>query len=187
MLPPEAQAIAKKTKDDIRNKGYIEKLDQPPRAEYVRARMKQRENDVRKAGRAANAQSLGYQKITESSIQELPFKVGKVPDGIVATSSENFVFRGDGAVKRLYTQTEFGALLIDEQDNTQIQLEEPNVQVGGLPATLVHQKHAGGKWATVLYATNGRRVFIVESDKRLEGNKQKAFLSFAESLIASAR
>lgn len=184
-LSPDQKKLEAKGFADLIRKGYIEKLDQPPRVEYVKDRMKERRAAAELKGKQHDAAELGFFSLEDSrSATSLGVQPVHVSSRALQSDSENYVFAGRDK-KVLLTKTIFGAMLVDIKDVTESTLDNPNVTVGGNPGTLLHVKHQGEAWATVLYAAAGNKLFIFEADKRLEGKRKSDFLAFAEEVIAS--
>jgi hypothetical protein len=164
--------------------GYIEKLQAPPRVDYVLEQLAQRRLQLQKNGAAETPAALGFH---EFSIGE-PWPIAnidikKIPESIVAPDSKNYLIRGN-PIKQIYTSTRFGSLIIDQQPKARLRLDAPNLSIAGHPATFTYVKYRGNAWATIIYATDGDATFMIEANRRLEGTEKESFIQFADELIS---
>lgn len=174
--------------ESLRKKGYMEKLDEAPRAEYVQARMEERKAMAKFSSSPSSAQALGFIQVIGGlvpDVSSLPFFPTMLPQSYLSTGSQSYLLEGGDMLKQLHTLTAFGTLLIDEMTDVTMMLDQPNILIAGEPAKLIQVKHKDSKWATVVYAPRGRRLFIVEADRRLDGELKGRFIKMIEGLSVS--
>ncbi|MFK8017020.1 MAG: hypothetical protein AB8G17_16465 [Gammaproteobacteria bacterium] len=184
-LPDELQSAHESAKQQLRGRGYFEQLDRVPESEYVLTRIEQRRVEFERQNRALNPEDLGYYSMEQYDARRAPFKLHRVPNQVVRAGSKNYVLPSKIRVRRIYTQTEFGTLLV-EQGGGGITLDEPNVDIGGQKAKLVTTRHDDDKWATTVYASGSGFVFRVEANRRLVGDELDRYLAFVTSIVTDS-
>lgn len=181
-LPDELDNKIKKNKDSLSKHGYIEEVDTPPRADYVKERMAERLASANLKGVSHTLENLGFQELDSVNYGALPFKITLLDEIYISENSDKFLLLGGQKLKQMYTDTEFGTLLIDEMINATTTLGSPNIEINGEPATFTYIKYKGQKWATAVYAPVGNRLFIVEADRKLTGRQKDKFLELVTDL-----
>lgn len=182
-LSEEEDEKIKRNKDNLSRQGFIEKLDQPPRAEYVKARMAERRELAKLKGSSELLESMGFTEMNSVNFGSLPFSVTLLDERYIKSGSENYLLLGGHKLKQLYTKTEFGNLIIDEMPNSTAVLPSANIEINGDPATFTHVKHKGDKWASVVYVASSGKLFVIESDTKLTGKKKALFIDMVSDLV----
>ncbi|SHE88954.1 hypothetical protein SAMN04487965_0875 [Microbulbifer donghaiensis] len=173
-----------KNKESLSKYGFIEKLDQSPRSEYIKARMSERREAINLQGRSQSLESLGFTDLDGVNFGELPFPITLPNEKYIKHDSEKYLLLGGQMLKQFYTKTDFGNLIIDEQPNSKVSLPSANLEINGSPATFTHIKHKGGKWATVVYTTSGNKLFVIEADRRLTGGMKASFIDMIADVVS---
>lgn len=188
IAPPELEWISAKREKDLIEKGYIEDLLRPSRAEYVYERIQEKRAAATLKGKPGDSNELGFYSGPDfdKGIPYLPFSPAIVPARFLDPSSERYLIPGGQRVKQFYTKSVFGRLITDELLVDEVNLNAPNLSVSGAPAKLITIKHENASWATVLYAQSKGRLFIIEAERKLEGKQKQDYIEFAETLIAGA-
>ncbi|MBQ0718577.1 MAG: hypothetical protein KBT88_00940 [Gammaproteobacteria bacterium] len=145
--------------------------------------MEERRQLARLQGRIQNLDNLGFTELDNVDFETLPFSATLLDESYIKNNSDNYLLIGGHMLKQLYTKTEFGILIIDETVDSVTTLASANIELNSEPATFTHVKHKGGKWATVVYAPSGDRLFIVESDRKLTGKMKDRFIEMVADLL----
>jgi hypothetical protein len=189
VMPSELESLHKQDMSNLLTQGYIERLEDEPRAEYIQSRMAERRADVQRRKLAESRETLGYVELDadQTALGQLPHRPTILPSKFLRTGSIGYVLLGGHKLKQLHTNTQFGTLVIDEILNSSTTIEAPNATIAGQPAKLVRIKHKGDKWATVIYAPSGDRLLIVESNRRIDGKSEDEFVKMVEELSLGAK
>lgn len=186
----ELAQIQDKNSSDLEEKGYIEKLEEVPRIDYVKQQMAVRASMAPLQGKAETPGNTGYMDITGlSSVQKqrgISFEPSIVPSKYLESGTKSFLLLGGSRIKQLHEKTVFGPLLVDEFRGTSLNLENPNITIAGEPATLVYTKYQGDNWATTVHAENNGHMFIVEASSKLEGENRLSFIALVEDLMSNS-
>lgn len=193
-LPKALQEERKQAKADLNSKGYMVQTDKLPRSELVLERLQQETNKT-----AAQQQGLldqetnapngiarnppAFQKLEDFNVSQSPIELRTVPDYAIRDDSENIVIAGNATVMRIYSKTDYGTLLVEETKG-ELFLDEPNLSVAGYDAKVAVSKHKDGKWATTIFATDGTKIYRIESNKRLKDDTLDAFVLFISDIIS---
>jgi len=143
ILSPELEKIRAHNISTLQAYGYIEKLDEDPRAEYVQARMDERRAAALMQGLSENPQTLGFYDIAGHAVMNAPklqFQPTLLDGKYLSTQSKGYLLLGGDRLKKLYTRTAFGTILIDEFTNASSTFESPNIKIAAQPATLIYMK-----------------------------------------------
>ena len=156
--------------------GYLSYEDRPTRFEYIMQKIE---------GGQSGVYPLAFYGGTSNI--PLPFFPTFPDKEFISSDTESFLIpSGASDVKQIHTHTKFGNLIIDESRNTSMSLDNPNVEVAGQDSTLLYIKHQDERWATKLYVPLDKgKLFVIESDKKVEGEARNAFLYMAERLVAN--
>lgn len=185
IMTPQMRLDYERIRNSLAANGYVEKFDTIPRPDYVLNRLEERRQLAIVAGRPDDAEILGFyamESVHARGYAELPFVPRFLPQSYRDADSDAFLVVAGNHITQVYTQTVFGALLIDEFENATVSIGTENARIAGNPAVVVPVKHGSGKWATVVLAQQGNRVLVVESNQLLIGEKRKGFLQLVESL-----
>lgn len=193
-LPKALQKERKKAKADLNSKGYMVLTDKLPRSELILERLQQETNNI-----AAQQQGLldqeanapngiarntpAFQKLEDFNVTQSPIELRTVPDYAIRDDSENIVIPGNATVIRIYSKTNFGTLLVEEARG-ELFLDEPNLSIAGYDAKVAVSKHKDDKWATTIFATDGTKIYRIESNKRLKDDTLDSFVLFISDIIS---
>lgn len=183
-LPPELKKAHQKAKADMKSKGYMEQTDQLPRSELIMEKLQQlsKETSLKKQ-QGLKADQPIFQKLEDVELKSIALRPKSVPDHFIHHDSKNIIMSGDALVRRIYSKTDYGMLLIEESKG-ELFLDEPNLSIAGHDAKFAVSKHKGGKWATTIFATDGKNIFRIESNRRLNSRALDSFVLFADDLIS---
>lgn len=170
-------------REHMKSTGYMERSSPLTRAEYVLAAM-----DLQRNSDQAGGRSPSFIEVENFDASELGVELADVPAYALGTHSRGYVLQATAnLVQRIYTDTSFGTLLIDEHIGGRLYADgDPDMVIVGQPAWLSTIRYPGNKWATTVavHADSGR-LLIVQADRRFDGPTQDAFIKFIESLVLS--
>ncbi len=194
-LPKALEREHKQAKNDLESKGYIMQTDILPRSELILERLQQVNNKTaeQQQGLSRNATQEPnriakdptiFQKLEDFDVSKSPIELKQVPDHLIHNNSENIVVADDTRVMRIYSKTDYGMLLVEETSGD-LFLDEPNLSIAGHDAKGAVSKHKDGKWATTVFATDGVKIYRIESNKRLNDSALDSFVLFVSDMISS--
>lgn len=189
VMPSGLDSLHERNKDTLARDGYIERSDQAPRARYIEDRMTERRAAARLKGADENPTELGYYDLARGNIvdfSELSFYPTLLPSVYMGSSTRSYLLLGGHGLKQLHTGTAFGTLIVDEIDGAHASFFSSNLRIGGEPAVITDIRYRENVWATAIYATRNDRLFIVETDARMEGERREDFVSMVEDLVLRA-
>lgn len=109
-----------------------------------------------------------------------------VPATHVAAGSRNFVVPAQRGSSQIYSQSAFGPRLhVQEFNAANFTPHIPNVTIAGHDGTVTWDKHDTGVWTTTVSGFNGRKVFHVSVEAKLEGGMRDGFVEMATTIIES--
>ena len=95
----------------------------------------------------------------------------------------SFVFPGYERME-VHPDTKFGAVLYIEKTQADgMHVHDPNLFIAGHDATVSVGKHDDGVWVTIVNAFDGRHLYRVVLEKKLEGAEREEFVRMATELI----
>ncbi len=181
-FPPEMNAEISNDLQNIRVEGFITRINQIPGPEYTLGKIKENRQHVKeKKIKKANA---GYSVLEEFDPAKLSFPVADVPAEYLKSNSENFIIPQSTSITRIYSHSAFGLLKITEYVGDISYVYDTNIQIAGQAALFFHTKNQGQKWTTTISTSNGLKVFLFESNKRLNGAQKDRFIALAEAVVS---
>jgi hypothetical protein len=163
----------------------IDKSTTIPRVDYVFSKVEEKRLSLKKMGRQLTVDELGFHDLSNGiPWSNMPFSINEGDESIISNDSENILFVNGNKVRRIYKETEFGSLLIEEVRNTKVYFATPTIEIAGHTASIVTVKHQDGRWVTAItISADLDRVITIEVNKRLKGIDRIQFLKWAESLV----
>lgn len=194
-LPKALERERKQAKADLKSKGYMVQTDMLPRSELIMERLQQVKNKTaeQQQGLSNNATQepngmaknpTVFHKLEDFDVSQSPIDLKHVPDYVIRDNSENIVIADNAKVMRIYSKTDYGTLLVEETAG-ELFLDEPNLSIAGHDAKVAVSKHKDGKWATTIFATDGAKIYRIESNKRLNDSALDSFVLFISDIISS--
>ena len=201
VIPPEMEAFNEKVRNDIREKGFVDlstKLAEMPmgadipHVEYILSRVEMLESigpqEARSRYPELNSASISFYDISEFDKSELTRPYGRLPDTVVRPGSRNLIFpHTPQKLQRIFTKTEYGALLVEEFHGAEIDAPPGagNIDLGGLPAFLSVLKYADDKWVTILTVAHSEGVTMVQSSDTYpyDVDQLSGFIDTVRSLV----
>lgn len=107
-----------------------------------------------------------------------------MPKSIRKRGSRDYVIPDGDTVWRIYLKSMYGELLVREALGT-MRVIEPNPTIAGHPAKWLTEKNANDTWSTTVHASDGEKVYQIESGRRLTGKELDSFLQFARKFVES--
>ena len=109
-----------------------------------------------------------------------------VPTDYIKPGSRNYVVPTAGGSSQIYSSSAFGPRLhIEESDAVNFTPHIPNLTIAGNDGTVIWEKHEAGAWTTKVSGFNGRKVFHIAVEAKLEGNLRDLFVDMAKAIIES--
>ena len=180
-IPPEMNAEISRDLQSIRDEGFITRNNQSPGPEYTLSKIKERRQHVNeKKIKKANA---GYSVLEEFDLAKLSFPIADVPADYLNSNSENFIIPKSTSITRIYSHSAFGLLKITEYLGDISYVYDTNIQIAGQAAVFFHTKNQGQKWTSTISTSNGLKVFLFESNRRLNGAQKDRFIALAEAVV----
>ena len=181
-LPPE---YAKKLQLEF-EQGYRLKPDEVARTTLLRQQIENRATDHPSFfpfGRRNFSEVAFHLDSVEA--RELMQDLSPVPDAYILPNSENFIVKvpQQGTWARYYSMTVFGgAVAIQESKVSDVTSAFSNLTIAGRDALIMHQLHKDHHWVTHISAFDGRTLFLVTADGKLEGNQRDTFIEFCREI-----
>lgn len=175
----------------ISEKGYMEKLNQPPKVDYIINRIK--EFKAIKSGNNKDlSEAIGhesYQEITGNSglvdFNKLSFYPTLVSNKHLESDTESYLIGSPHRVQQIHTKSKkFGSILVDElRGLSSSVIHEPNSELAGYPAKIVSTKHAKGAWSTTIVVNLEESAYILEVNRRLNKPRLAELEDMLEEMI----
>ena len=87
---------------------------------------------------------------------------------------------------QIYSRSAFGPRLHVEESNAANFIPHiPNLTIAGHDGTVTWEKHDTGAWTTTVSGFNGRKVFHVSVETKLDGHLRDQFVEMARTIIES--
>lgn len=173
-------------REQIATVGYAEKDSPLTRAEHILGVMDQqrRASEARRGGRA-EAADLDYVEAASFDESSLGFRIAAVPRAVLVSGSQGYVLQANQQiVKRIFTGTSVGTLLVDEYLNAKLYSDgTPDLFIVGQPAWQSTIKYPGDKWSTSIGVQVGSERLIVATVDRRFGAGDESFTDLLESLV----
>lgn len=189
VLPREQAEIGRKNEANLAEKGFVEMLDEPPRAQYTMDRMNDRRKAAMANGRGNDPIELGFYDLSNGrtvDFSSLHFRPTIVNSKYLTENSMSYLLSGHPTFTQLHTNSQFGTIMIDEMVNTTSSGGNPNIEVAGVPATFYHVKYEGEKWATIVELQHRSNYFVIECDRKLIGKDKQDFIEMADDIVTSS-
>lgn len=107
-----------------------------------------------------------------------------VPAADIAPGSRNYVMAGLDASSQIYSRSSFGpVLLVRESAAAEFRPHVPNLFIAGHDGTVTWTKYDTGVWTTTVSGFNGRRVFHISVEAKLDGAERDRFVAMATTII----
>ena len=194
--PPALPADMLREIERAKERGYFEKRGAPAATQLLAA-IEQRELWASDMAARRTAQSAsegdGY-----SARREQPFyralddylathpHLPIVPAAHVETGARNYVVPGPQGSSQIYSRSAFGPRLHVQESNAANFIPHiPNLTIAGHDGTVTWEKHDTGAWTTTVSGFNGRKVFHVSVETKLDGHMRDQFVEMARSIIES--
>ena len=104
---------------------------------------------------------------------------------LIAETSANYSFDFPGYERtEVFSETKFGGVMyIEKTQADHFKPHEANLFIAGHDGTVTIGKHADGVWVTNVSAFDGRHLYQVVIEKKLEGTERDEFVRMATDLI----
>lgn len=190
---PFVKKLIAKNRKDMKRYGYLKSRLPKAACEMVIDHMQKTTQRAVQKGKSPNRKNTGYMPLHKFMAKKHGMRIPPMPKGIVFPDSENFVAYNDVTVERVYTETVFGGLMVNQTNMKYATVEDldpglpiEHFDIGGFKARVIVNKHTEpGKWSTTIDVVTDEQSYTIESTRRLDGLEREEFKDFARTLIAS--
>lgn len=161
----------------LKLRGYIERPLEPTKARYAldsiaREEQKRSPNSSINSGETGRpAGGAAYAKIGRDSLAGLPRPLARVPDWLLPSGGEVFLFTHGPGVVQLFSESPLGPILLKEYPGAKLYIDGESKMyrdIDGRRVYLSTSKHLGDEWATTVVVQTDRGVIQMEIGDRLD-------------------
>ncbi len=180
----QSQEAQEKVTGHLDTHGFIDASDRPAAVDYLLERIALRQKEADLHLRGDSLEELGFTTLdpgveTAYDVNEISYELLEQRPSSVA-----YLLPSNVRVRRVFTKTQFGRLMIEEGIGA-TELFGVNLEIGGYPAKIVTAKQQGEGWSTTIIATDGRKVFLIQSaGRRLNDKLINDLIYFTGDLVA---
>jgi hypothetical protein len=180
VLPAEARRATDEAVRQREQLGYVDRGSAPIKSEFALRQLRNRQAQL--AAGEISRERKGFFTAEEYASRSSVDGLSRIPPDVVSRSSEIFVIPAGGVTRGMFTDTEFGLLLVEESISSLEFFAPPNLRIADHDAIIATARHTEG-WATTIVATDGRKSYYIEANRRLSETQRSRFVDVARRLV----